>query len=842
MPARHAEAGEGAMRVLNVEDRAQDSALIERELRKRFGAVALTRVETPEAFAAALQDGAWDLVIADHRLPRFSSLAALAALQASGRDLPLIVVSGTMGVDFAVEAMRAGARDYLVKSDLVRLGAVVEREVRDAAARRLLAARHVLTGEVLEVLNGSGELAPQLRGVLERLRRHAGADAAGIRLRAAQDFPYAMQVGFDEAFLAAERTLCQPGGPAADPRGGCPADLACLCGAVLLQRPEAAGLLTPRGAYVTGALGADLGRGGQASALPHLRGRCALDGYQSLALLPLRSGPEVVGLLQLNARAPDRFDPALVQFLEEVAPSLGLAVERRRAEEALHASQERYRVLVETSPNGVALAGPDQAILMANGRLAGLLGLAGAEALEGRRLTDFVAEEDRARAAVELAQVVSATGRGESVLRFRHGEAAFEGEVSSAATAGPDGERASLVVVIRDVTERRRLQARLAQSDRMASVGMLAAGVAHEINNPLTYVLFNLESLAADLPAVEAALPPSAEPPELVQRAREALEGGRRIREIVRDLRVFSRAGDDRLAPVQVNRVIEGAVNMTHHEVKYRARLVLDLGALPPVRANEGRLAQVFLNLLVNAAQAIPEGDVERNRITIRTWSEGAAVLAEVRDTGAGIPPEHLARIFDPFFTTKPAGIGTGLGLAISRGIVEEAGGRITVESRPGEGARFLVQLPAIAEEVAPARAPPPGAALPPPAGRRGRVLVVDDEAIVRSAVVRLLRAEHDTAEAASGREAEALLFADDGYDVILSDLIMPEVSGMDLYQGLAASRPDLAARMVFMSGGAFTAQASLFLEQVANIRIDKPFDASNLRKLVRVLVAARGG
>jgi CheY-like chemotaxis protein len=356
------------MRVLNVEDAPRDSALLERELRKRFEEVELTRVDTPEAFAAALQAQPWDIIICDHNLPRFTSLSALATLRASGLDIPLVVVTGTMGLEFAVESMRAGARDYLVKGDLSRLASVVERETGDARARRQVLARHVLRGEVLELLNAQGELDAHLRSVLERLRLHAHADAAAIRLRVKEDFPYAAQVGFDDAFLLAEGSLCVPGPPGAVPREEeGPVDLACLCGAVLLQRPWTAQPFIGRGAFVTGSSTQVFANAGH---LPHPRTRCALEGYASLALVPMRVGEQVVGLLQLNARAPDRFDAPLIQFLEEVAASLGLAIERRRAEEALRASEERYRVLVETSPDGVVLTDVDGTILMANRRLA----------------------------------------------------------------------------------------------------------------------------------------------------------------------------------------------------------------------------------------------------------------------------------------------------------------------------------------------------------------------------------------------------------------------------------------------------------------------------------------
>jgi PAS domain S-box-containing protein len=831
------------MRVLNVEDDPRDSALIERELQKRFGAVELTRVDTPEAFSTAIADSSWDVIVADHKLPRFSSLGALAALQGSGQDIPLIVVSGTMGLSFAVDAMRAGARDYLVKSDLVRLGPVVEREIRDAAARKLTAARHGLIGEVLEALNVPGDLTRQLRVVLEKLRRHGGADAAGIRLRAGGDFPYAAHVGFGAEFLESERSLCvlDGQGEVVLSKMGVP-ELACLCGAVLQQRPETAALLTRRGLFVTGSITGLLEKGGvgTASQLQFLRSRCTQSGFESMALLPLRSGREVVGLLQLSARAADRFGPDLIQFLEEIAPSLGLAIDRRRLEEERRITEERYRVLVETSPYGVGLTGLDGKILKANRRIAELVGEKEASAIEGLRLLDFVADEDRGRATTDFANLLAQGVMRDKNYRFRRGSVGFDGEISATVYTGADGTPGAVIAVIRDVTERLLMQARLAQSDRLASVGMLAAGVAHEVNNPLTYVLYNLESLVADLPALEAAAPKGPEPLDLVKRAEEALVGIRRIRSIIRDLKVFSKAGADRVEQVALNNVIQGAINVAFNEIKYRARLDTDFGEVPPVVASEGRLAQVFLNLLVNAAQAIPDGDVDHNRIAVRTWAEAGAVFAEVRDTGSGMSEEILRQLFIPFFTTKPAGIGSGLGLSISREIVETAGGRITVESSPGKGSRFLVRLPAMAAgkwQDDPRPVEVLVSAVPP---RRGRVLIVDDEPLVRGSMVRLLRSENDIVEAGSGFAAAAILAADDRFDAILCDLIMPELSGMELHARLAASRPDLAARMIFMTGGAFTERAMAFLDSVPNVRLEKPFESVGLRELVRAKVRVR--
>jgi two-component system, cell cycle sensor histidine kinase and response regulator CckA len=311
----------------------------------------------------------------------------------------------------------------------------------------------------------------------------------------------------------------------------------------------------------------------------------------------------------------------------------------------------------------------------------------------------------------------------------------------------------------------------------------------------------------------------------------QAREGADRVRRIVRDLRLFSRADEDDRGPVDVTKVLELAVNMTRAELKHRARLVRDYGETPPVLANESRLGQVFVNLLVNAAQAITEGKLEGNEVRLTTRCDGAGrVVIEVRDTGLGIPPEIVSRIFDPFFTTKEVGVGTGLGLAICHGIITGAGGEIQVESEVGKGTTFRVILRAApADEEEEAETPLPVRV----GGARGRILVVDDEPMIAAMLQRELAAEHDVEVASSGRQALDRLRGEGGFDVILCDLMMPEVTGMDLHAELASSAPHLIERMVFVTGGAFTTHGREFLEQVANPRFEKPVDMTTLRAFI---------
>jgi signal transduction histidine kinase len=400
--------------------------------------------------------------------------------------------------------------------------------------------------------------------------------------------------------------------------------------------------------------------------------------------------------------------------------------------------------------------------------------------------------------------------------------------------------RTRLVITERladDIARRKQMQARLLLTDRLASVGTLAAGVAHEINSPLAYVIANLELLADDLP--KAMGPHAGERlTQLTDMVKSARDGAERVRLTVRDLKTFSASRSEEVGPVDVRRAFELAIQMAWNEIRHRARLVKDYGELPPVRANEARLGQVFLNLLVNAAQAIPEGAADRNEIRIVTRPGPAGrVTIEVRDSGGGIPPELLGRIFDPFFTTKPPGVGTGLGLSICHSIVTALEGEIAVDSTDGRGTTFRVLLPIADLTLAPAARPTTPQTQP--SGRRGRVLVIDDEPLIGAAVKRALSSEHDVLALSNSHEALTRLRQGERYDVILCDLMMPALTGMDIHEELVRLAPLQADRMVFITGGAFTARAQTFLADVQNPRIEKPFDLHALRALVHQAILA---
>jgi signal transduction histidine kinase/CheY-like chemotaxis protein len=459
--------------------------------------------------------------------------------------------------------------------------------------------------------------------------------------------------------------------------------------------------------------------------------------------------------------------------------------------------------------------------------------------------------------------------------------------------------------VDREIAAQRQAEHALRQADRMASLGTLAAGVAHEINTPLTYVVTNLALMAERMaPAAPGAPAEAATRTALEARAAEAeetlalarsgldaladltrglpdelrhtfgngltttlyalgmveqqlaalakearatgpldellqqaREGAERVRTIVRDLKTFSHPDDDAPKPVDLHRVVRSSINLASVEIRERASLRTEFGAVPYVMGSEARLGQVFINLLVNAAQAIPEGGATRHeiRVTTRTDPAGRAVV-DVSDTGSGIAPDLLGRLFDPFFTTKPVGVGTGLGLSICHGIVTGLGGELSVESEVGRGSTFRVTLPpAPASTVAAMPAAGPAApAAPRPKERIGNILVVDDDALVGDVIRVSLAAEHDVVVVTAASEVLQRIATGERFDLILCDLMMPVMTGMDLHAELERVDPGQASRMVFLTGGAFTPRAREFLSRVTNPKLEKPFDPQALRTFVR--------
>ena len=498
---------------------------------------------------------------------------------------------------------------------------------------------------------------------------------------------------------------------------------------------------------------------------------------------------------------------------------LGIVTDVTRKQQEEHEqrrSEENLRTLIERSPDAIIVHRSGRTIFV-NQRAYEMLGYQKGDLLGGSVL-EIVHPDDRA-AVVERA-TGAMLGREAPPLHerlLRRDGSVLDVEVIALPITF-DGAPAVLAHA-RDLTERMRFEAALRTRDRLASVGRIAAAVGHEINNPLAYVMGSLELLARRL---ETLGPAADELDALVANARE---GAERVRVIVRDLRTFSQREPDAPKPVDMRRVLESCVSMAQHEIRHRARLSVHYGDVPRVMGNEARLGQVFLNLLVNAAQAIPEGHVAENEITLESRCEGGEVVVEVRDTGGGLAPDVRARLFEPFFSTKPAARGSGLGLSISLSIVESLGGRIRVDDAPGGGTSVTVTLP-------PAPAGHPTSAPPPPPTPRPqvqrRILIVDDEPFVAATLAALLDSD-DVTLAGSGEHALERLLADDPYDVVICDLMMPAMNGIDLYERVRELRPGVERTFIFMTGGAFTARGTEFLQSFPNPCLEKPFESQQV-------------
>ncbi len=379
--------------------------------------------------------------------------------------------------------------------------------------------------------------------------------------------------------------------------------------------------------------------------------------------------------------------------------------------------------------------------------------------------------------------------------------------------------------------EQRKMQDQLLISDRMASMGTLAAGVAHEINNPLACVMANLDLIATNIHVQTEKLGLQVAFGEMREELNDARVAAERIRKIVRDLKVFSRNDEDKRKPIHIQPMIESTLRMAWNEIRHRARVVKNYSQTPPVEATESGLGQVFLNLVVNAAQAMVEGRAEQNEIRISTSTDARGyVVVTIADTGSGMSPDVLSRLFTPFFTTKAVGVGTGLGLSICHRLVVSFGGSIEVESKAGEGTTFEISLPPAAAEAAEEVTM---AVCDRPAPRRGKILMVDDEKMICTVVQRTLMAAHDVVTTQSAEEALRRIRDGEHFDVIICDLMMPQMTGMDLHDALRTFAPAHAAEMIFLTGGAFTPRARAFLDETPNQRVEKPFDPVHLRALI---------
>lgn len=521
--------------------------------------------------------------------------------------------------------------------------------------------------------------------------------------------------------------------------------------------------------------------------------------------------------------------------------------ELQKTHKTLLKSEENFRDLIEQMPDGVLVLNGEETVY-ANPAMHEFLGVE-AGGLNDGRISKFVsggplvatvlgllADDDEVQSEVEFRRADESTVVGNIVPM----EATWNGEPA-------------LVLVVQDITERNRLMDRALQLDRVIAVGTMAAGVAHEINNPMAFIHSNLEYARETLNELHAQTdetdPLRKRLVNVIESMDEALEGSTRVRDIVWDLKSFSRAPEETRVPVDLVEAVRSAINMSWHEVRNHAKVRTEYAEVPPVLANSGRLSQVVLNLVVNAAQAMPDRDRDLNVVTIRTLEDPDRGVIEVEDNGVGIAPEHLRRIFDPFFTTKAVGEGTGLGLWICQDIITRLGGHLSVESAVNRGTIFRIELPYSAEIDAEAPSgvdiqtvPPPVEPEPEPTQLhtspardtgRHRVLMIDDEPKILKMVERIM-SNCDVVTFDDPHVAMQYLHRDERFDVVLCDATMPGMNGRDVFRRLQAEYPELAERFVLVTGGLTTNWERTEFPLI----VTKPFNIEELRSIVQLIAA----
>ncbi|MEM9729098.1 MAG: ATP-binding protein [Myxococcota bacterium] len=508
-----------------------------------------------------------------------------------------------------------------------------------------------------------------------------------------------------------------------------------------------------------------------------------------------------------------------------------------------HGSETQSRLLMTRATDGIVVVDSEHRVVFANPAACGLLGSDNNASL-GAIFRDKMPTEGQP----EIYPVTHANGTLSSVT-------------GTAIHSIWDGQEATIV----------QLQPTLKPSvppppgprvpeDRLRAIGRLAAGLAHEVNNPLTFVLANLESLReshqslrrfvrdlqSDLandgeisPMGFQQLSDEAKLQEVIDDAADMLtdcyKGMHRIQDIARSLGTFSRSVDEQAEMTDVARVVDDACAMVFNQIRYRARLVKRFEPIPMLPAYPGRIAQALVNLLTNAADAIDGGAYDKHRIVVSTRLESDEVIIGVSDTGMGIDDSDRARIFTPGFTTKAHDGGMGLGLTLCKRVAEEHGGRVVVHGLPDRGTRFELVIP-VDTGLEPVERPRESRPISEAPTSRARILIVDDDAMVLSALRRRLRRRYDIVTVLGGVEALARLEEDPEFDAVICDLMMPEVDGKSFYETTQKLYPQLADSIVFMSGGAFTPRLRKFAASVSNPVLQKPVTREHLESMLMAI------
>ncbi len=760
-----------------------------------------------------------DLILLDLQLPDISGLDLLRLIAQEGYDVPVILMTAHGSEGIAVEAFRLGARNYLIKPfSETEAQAVIDQALRE---RRLKREKEQLTRHLqqrvkeLTVLYSIGQSVSSLLDLEELLVRIV--EAAVYITRAEEGFLLLKDPNADELYLRAARNLGE-------------------------QRAQR--MRMP----IEDTLAGQVVRTGKPIRLDKASAGAALKvktGFLVRAILqvPLTVGNTVIGVLAVdNQQAERTFSENDQYLLSALADYAAIAIDNARLYQEVKGSEERYRDLFANAYDLIFTLDRQLRILSMN-KVGSVLTGYSEEQLRGRPLREIAAADTWDEAEPRFADLLMGRAIQPFELQLRrHDDERVLLEVS-ARLVNDRGTARSIHCIARNLTERRRLEEQLIHSEKLSAIGQLVAGVAHELNNPLTSISGYTQLMLRDTSLRD----------EVRSDLKHINIQAERAARIVQNLLVFAREHKPERRMVNLNEEFRNTLSLRAYQLRVDNITVLNQAdtELPTTVADPFQIQQVMLNLINNAHQAMTERGGP-GILTLRTFvttlpaaDNGATtppmVVLSVGDNGVGIPARDLKRIFDPFFTTKPVGQGTGLGLSICFGIVQEHGGRIWAESELEVGTTVYVALPLLKDiDVLDGEALIDGGTDEAEARISCRVLVVDDEEPVANLLARLLRdLGHQPTVVNGGTEALERI-AREQFDLILSDVKMPGMSGFELHQTIKQTNPELAARLVFVTGDMLSAATQARIAQSGNPYIAKPFAIERLETLVRALLSQR--
>jgi len=511
--------------------------------------------------------------------------------------------------------------------------------------------------------------------------------------------------------------------------------------------------------------------------------------------------------------------------MRDLSNAIELALFKHTADEKISAAEQRYRSVMENASCGIFIIDQNGIISDLNKQAECIFGKKRAKLINDNFI-NYVHPEEREYASVQIQKLLTEKRIGPNLGRIIQPSGATR-DVEFSAVYVDNKEEKLIFSILNDITERNKLREQTLLSDKLSMIGILAAGIIHEINNPMTFLLTNLEYINKQLDVVSQ---DKEKQEKFIQKLNEiineSIEGVKIVNTIIKELKGFIHIDYKNIEPMDIHEAINLAIHMSYPQYKNKANLETDFASdIPLLMLNGNKLEQVILNLIVNAAQAIDADNAQNNFIKIKTTKEKKSIRIDVSDTGKGIPPDVLPRIFEPFFTTKAIGVGTGLGLSICYDIIKNMGGEIKVESTPQKNTVFSIYLPmqftvSSADELT-----------KPMIGIHKNILVVDDSPVFLTIIKGILEKSHHVTTCDGRAAIELVRTSPRKFDAVIIDLYMPDVSGIDLFRYISQSIPELKNRIIFITGGISTPIMQEFVSSISNPLLEKPFTANQLQQ-----------